>query len=282
MTNSPSSPLAKMSSEHEDWADAPVAHLEAELVRLSDPVHEQLEYYVYRLVDPQSGETFYVGKGKGGRPLQHVADARSSKVASRKLDRIRAIEGGDRRVSFLIHRHGLTEKEAYEVEAALIDAYPHALNEADGHHNEERGCMPLSELLAKYDPPKRQVTVPAVLINIGQEWQRGMAADSEKLYERTRRYWACDPERHRAAKYAFAASRGIIREVYAIQGWSRHDMRTIQYDDGRARTPNHKLKTLWRWSFEGKPAPEMRDYVGTMLDPPRKPFAANPISWVNC
>lgn len=268
----------KLSGEPGETAHA----LEAELVRLSDPVHEQLGYYVYRLADPSSGETFYVGKGKGGRLLQHVVDARTSSVETRKLDRIRAIEAGGRRVSFLVHRHGLTEREAYEVEAALIDAYPQALNVADGHHNEERGCMPLSELVAKYGPPKRRVAVPAVLINIGQEWQRGMAADPARLYERTRRYWACDPNRHPDVKYAFAVSRGIIREVYAIQGWSRHDMRTIQYDDGRARTPNHKLKTLWRWSFEGAPALDMRDYVGTMVDPPRKPNAANPISWVNC
>ena len=28
-------------------------------------VQERLGYYVYRLIDPRNGETFYVGKGKG-------------------------------------------------------------------------------------------------------------------------------------------------------------------------------------------------------------------------
>ena len=28
-------------------------------------VIEQLNYYVYRLIDPRNGKTFYVGKGKG-------------------------------------------------------------------------------------------------------------------------------------------------------------------------------------------------------------------------
>ena len=28
-------------------------------------VISELKYYVYRLIDPRNGETFYVGKGKG-------------------------------------------------------------------------------------------------------------------------------------------------------------------------------------------------------------------------
>jgi hypothetical protein len=30
-------------------------------------VIDRLKWYVYRLVDPRNGETFYVGKGKGNR-----------------------------------------------------------------------------------------------------------------------------------------------------------------------------------------------------------------------
>jgi hypothetical protein len=30
-------------------------------------VAEKLKTYVYRLIDPRNGETFYVGKGKGDR-----------------------------------------------------------------------------------------------------------------------------------------------------------------------------------------------------------------------
>lgn len=251
------------------------------LTRLSDPIHERLGYYVYRLVDPRSDETFYVGKGKGGRLLQHVTDARSSILESRKLNRIREIERSGGTVLFLVHRHGLTEKEALEVEAALIDAYPRLSNEVEGHHSGGRGCMPLEELIGVYDPPKIRIVEPAVLINIGQEWVRGLSADPRKLYERTRRYWACAPDRHKA-EYAFAVSRGVIRQVYHIEKWERHDMEHVQYDDGRAKTPTHKLKTRWRWSFEGTPAPEMAHYVGKLVDPPREPGDANPIKWVNC
>ena len=30
-------------------------------------VVDKLKHYVYRLIDPRNGETFYVGKGKGDR-----------------------------------------------------------------------------------------------------------------------------------------------------------------------------------------------------------------------
>jgi hypothetical protein len=32
----------------------------------------QLGFYVYRLVDPRTGNTFYVGKGKGNRVFEHA------------------------------------------------------------------------------------------------------------------------------------------------------------------------------------------------------------------
>ena len=35
-------------------------------------VAEQLKWYVYRLIDPRNGETFYVGKGRGNRIFAHA------------------------------------------------------------------------------------------------------------------------------------------------------------------------------------------------------------------
>lgn len=74
----------------------------------------------------------------------------------------------------------------------------------------------------------------------------------------------------------------MIRQVYRIDKWSQHDMREISYDDGRLKPLGYKLKTLWRWSFEGAPAPEMSHYVSKLVDPPRERGDANPIKWVNC
>ena len=38
----------------------------------SQEVSDKLKYYVYRLIDPRNGDTFYVGKGKGNRVFAHA------------------------------------------------------------------------------------------------------------------------------------------------------------------------------------------------------------------
>ena len=35
-------------------------------------VFKQLKNYVYRLIDPRNGETFYIGKGSGNRVFDHI------------------------------------------------------------------------------------------------------------------------------------------------------------------------------------------------------------------
>ena len=32
----------------------------------------KVDYYVYRLIDPRNGQTFYVGKGKNDSRYQHL------------------------------------------------------------------------------------------------------------------------------------------------------------------------------------------------------------------
>ena len=41
----------------------------------SEPTRDQLKHYVYRLIDPRSGETFYVGRGQNDRVFNHVRRA---------------------------------------------------------------------------------------------------------------------------------------------------------------------------------------------------------------
>jgi len=43
-----------------------------QITEFSSEVIKKLAYYVYRLIDPRNGETFYVGKGKGNRVFHHV------------------------------------------------------------------------------------------------------------------------------------------------------------------------------------------------------------------
>jgi uncharacterized protein len=43
-----------------------------ELESFPPEVVSKLKTYVYRLIDPRNGETFYVGKGKGNRVFAHI------------------------------------------------------------------------------------------------------------------------------------------------------------------------------------------------------------------
>ena len=42
------------------------------ICKFPNEVIEKLQYYVFRLIDPRHGETFYVGKGKGNCVFNHL------------------------------------------------------------------------------------------------------------------------------------------------------------------------------------------------------------------
>ncbi len=181
-------------------------------------VIEKLEYYVYLLIDPETDQVFYVGKGVGNRIFAHLNAAIADETPSDKLDKIRAIRAKGLEVNHIVHRHGLTEKEAFEVEAALIDyiTLSELTNQVQGYNSDDRGRMNVAEVIAMYQAPVAEITEPVILITINRLFRRGMSA--EELYEVTRGKWAIGTRRNKA-KYAFAVNKGIIREVYGIERW---------------------------------------------------------------
>jgi len=101
----------------------------------SETVARKLGNYVYRLIDPRNGTTFYVGHGQGNRVSSHAAGRQRATdfedEDALKLKTIRAIRNAGFEVQHVIHRHGMNEETAKEGEAALIDAYPGLTNVLD-------------------------------------------------------------------------------------------------------------------------------------------------------
>ncbi len=44
----------------------------SQIRKFPQSVVDAIQFYVYRLIDPRNGETFYVGKGKENRVFQHI------------------------------------------------------------------------------------------------------------------------------------------------------------------------------------------------------------------
>jgi hypothetical protein len=129
--------------------------------RFPPEVVKHLKWYVYRLIDPRNGETFYVGNGRGDRIFQHAKGALGAgerqdaeDIIDLKLQRIKEISAAGLEIGHVIHRHGIeSEKLAFQIEAALIDAYPGLTNRVSGHGADDYGVRHVEEIVKEYAAP---------------------------------------------------------------------------------------------------------------------------------
>jgi len=232
-------------------------------------VANKLKTYVYRLIDPRNGETFYIGKGKKDRVFSHMRGEQKlgGDDLDNKMRRIRDIRMTGFEVAHVIHRHGMNDNTALEVEAALIDAYPGLENIAGGVSHHDRGTMHAEEIIQRYDAKEAVFQHRAVLIVVNRS-----ATENATLYEATRYAWKISLSRAKKAEVILATVRGMIVGAFIADDWLEA---TPDNFPGREPRPG-------RNGFVGTEAPVkiQRMYVGKRVpDSYRKAGSANPIKY---
>lgn len=189
----------------------------------SDEVCEKLGNYVYRLIDPRNGETFYVGKGKGNRVFQHaigalkVDDLEEDEI-SVKNKRILDIKNEGLEVLHVIHRHEIPDNAIFHVEASLIDAYPGLSNEQSGHGSGSVGPMHVQQIIEKYSLPSInwEPTEKLVIINVNNIQDRSSVSE---IYKQVKGNWRISINRAKKADYVIAALRGVAIGIFTVDNW---------------------------------------------------------------
>jgi hypothetical protein len=228
----------------------------------------KLKTYVYRLIDPRNGETFYVGKGRGDRVFAHIRTEQGLQgdELDNKTKRIREIQLAGLDVGHVIHRHGMDDKTAFEVEAALIDAYPGLTNIAGGSGNHDFGAMHAKEVIRRYAAEPAVFKHKALLISVNR------TAAETSLYEATRYAWKISPTKAERAEVILSTVQGLIVGAFVAGEWLPA---TSANFPGRNDVPG-------RYGFVGHEAPVELTQLYVNKSVPnkyRKRGAANPIKY---
>lgn len=234
----------------------------------SEDVTRELKTYVYRLIDPRNGETFYVGKGQGNRVFSHIHQEQDldGDTLDNRLDHIRKIRVAGFEVSHVIHRHGMDNKTAFEVEAALIDAYPGLDNISGGIGSNDYGAMHAKEIIRRYAAEPAVFHHKSLLISVN----RSFAETS--LYEAIRYAWKISISRAQRAEVILATLRGLIVGAFIADEWLEANPANF----------TGKEEAVGRHGFVGRDAP---DEIKSLYEGKRVPVeyrrrgASNPIKY---
>jgi hypothetical protein len=143
-----------------------------------EKTRQELKYYVYMLLDPEVNKPFYVGKCIDNRVFNHLDCALYDFDAiNAKYDKIREISQKGQVVKLIIVRHGLSENEAYQIEASLIDSLTYCglflSNKVGGHNSVDKGLMTSEEIKILYNAqPLDKIGDDCILININIKYKR--------------------------------------------------------------------------------------------------------------
>lgn len=223
------------------------------MFEFSQKTKEELQSYVYALIDPRDNRIFYIGKGNTNRIFSHENEATWNLRETQKLEMIRSINNAGLKVNHYIIRHGLEDKEAFLLESVFIDFLTFKdfadiskiTNIASGHYSFDRGIKTVEEceLLYNCEELKRQdIQHNILVININKTYDGNRKRKNSNpvynrpnIYEATRGWWVLDKNRAQNSEYVLAEYRGIVRAVFKPQIW-------LQDIENRGEK---------RWGFEG-------------------------------
>lgn len=217
---------------------------------------QHLWYYVYLLIDPRDNKCFYVGKWVNQRVFNHVKCALEEERVTDKYEKIREITNRWETVKHIIVRHGLTEDEAYKIEASIIDTLSYLdsglTNVVWGHHSIEKWLMTTDEIYRIYNArPLETLWKECIIININKQYKRWLW--DAWIYQATKETWTIDRSKINNIKYVLSEYRGLIVEVFEVEEW---------YEKERWYNPWSKKYwqiKIWFW-FHWKIAdPEIRN-----------------------
>ena len=200
--------------------------------RFPQECFETLRCYVYRLIDPRNGKTFYIGKGQGNRVFEHVNDElRFSNSfddnefpedeSSEKIQTIRAIRLAGLNVIHVIHRYGMTDNEAREVEAALIDAYSNEITNIRLGYGADRSTIDTQTLINNLSAD--EFLEPDDLDYVIIKTKISTIENNGSLYEATRRAWHLRLDKVQSYRYVLSTINGVVEEVYEVDNWYKSE-----------------------------------------------------------
>ncbi len=196
-----------------------------------------------------------------------IASSEVDDEISDKYQTIRAIVAAGLNVIHIIHRHGMDENTALEVESALIDAYPGATNIVGGHGSNDFGPMNAFEIINRYAAEEVTFEHNVLMITINR------SISDRDIYDATRFAWRIDKNKAERADYILSVEKGIVVGVFKAHEWQ---LARKQY------FPEFTMHTNSRYGFIGEHASSeiQKLYMRKRIPGEyRKKGASNPIKY---
>uniref|UniRef100_UPI003FEE07FA LEM-3-like GIY-YIG domain-containing protein n=1 Tax=Ruminococcus bromii TaxID=40518 RepID=UPI003FEE07FA len=242
----------------------------------SDKVKQKLGYYVYALADPRDNKIFYIGKGINNRIFQHEEKLDNSN----KSNRIKEILSSGNKIKKLIISYGLSEKEAFVAESALINIMNYIdsqslTNVVSGHHTapvitaEDFEKIYGAEILSKED-----IFHNLLIVKINSLYKYDMS-DSQVM-ECARGHWIIDTKRAENCDYLIAVNHGLIVGVYENMKWYSSGVETPFYPRLCKENLSRSNRKYCTCQAVNKPNIYINKNIADLVN-----MTQNPISYIN-